>query len=170
MFGSTGGSPPVPTHCCYSSSPVDAEDGDGGENGGSTQVGRSSSLPTDECYISKKHELLASYMYFFHKFCPFFSFAFKLNFFGFSYPQSCRQPAEQPARVLPGRLDWCARPGRCGRIRWKKHGGGAGAHRLYGDQNWQGELCHVRFVRNSVWLIHFLTIRLNVSLSLSNSL
>lgn len=45
MFGSTGGSTPVPAHRCYPSSPVAAEDGDGGENRGSTQVGSSSSLP-----------------------------------------------------------------------------------------------------------------------------
>lgn len=35
----TGGRPPVPTHRCHPASSVDAENWDGGENRGSTQVG-----------------------------------------------------------------------------------------------------------------------------------
>lgn len=40
MIDLTGGRPPIQTHRCHPASFVDAEDRDGGQNGGSTQVGR----------------------------------------------------------------------------------------------------------------------------------
>lgn len=54
--------------------------------------------------------------------------------------QPRRQPAEQPARVLPGRADRPACSGRAGEIRREKHRSGAGAARLHGKENRQGEV------------------------------